>query len=107
MVLVTDCPDMEITLFELHLDDSPVTAHAPFSGRGGSKADETEESGTSVAVEGDESEDEATSGSKAGPVLALLVVVGLAVAARRFMNSGSESEEREAESSGIEASPAE
>jgi hypothetical protein len=67
---------VNITLFEVHLDDSTLTANAPFSA----------ESGEAAAVEDDETESE--DGGSGGPLVALvgfvfLVVVGVAL--RRFL----------------------
>ncbi|MHB9286410.1 hypothetical protein ACKVMT_05150 [Halobacteriales archaeon Cl-PHB] len=101
---------MEITLFELHLDDSPVTAHAPFSGGGrGSEESADAEEGTTVDVETPDETASEDGGSKMGAVVALLLVVGLAVAARRIMSGGSSEGDGgiEAESPEVEASPPE
>jgi hypothetical protein len=78
---------MEVTLFEFHLEDSPLTAHAPFSGR--ASAEEEEESGGLFSGSEDESTETEDSGGKLGALLALVLVVGLAVAARRLTGRSS------------------
>lgn len=85
---------VDITFLEVHLDDSTLTANAPFSSTGGESEEETEAE-AEVEVEVEEGEGGGSSTLLAAIVgLVFLVVVGFLV--RRYLRGG-QLDERAAE----------
>ena len=85
---------VNITLFEVHLEDSTLTANAPFS----------DESGDEAAEYGAEDETEAEEGGSGGPLVALvgfvfLVLVGVAL--RRFLGEDEDATEEVGETDAV------
>lgn len=76
---------VHLTLFEVHLEDSSFTANAPGSGKSGESESSSGESGRRLAP----------------AIVGLVVLVGLGLAARRFMG-GSDLEEMDLEESEVE-----
>lgn len=77
---------MDLTLFELHLEDGTFTANAPFSGDRPNDSEAPDDSTTS-ADPGDDDEDESGGGrGKLSVLLGLLVLAGLAAAAYRLVS---------------------
>lgn len=86
---------VNITLFEVHLDDSTLTANAPFSA-------ESEEDAVAYGSEDDETESE--DGGSGGPLVALvgfvfLVLVGVAL--RRFLGGDEDATEAVGEADAV------
>lgn len=76
---------MDLTLFELHLEEGTFTANAPFSG---DRPNDGEAPGDSEPFD-DSGDDEGESGGGRGKLsvlLALLVLAGLAAAAYRLVS---------------------
>jgi len=69
---------VDITLFEIHLDEGTMTANAPFSGS--SEPDE--------ADSGDTDEDEDGGGFPVAPLIGLLVLAVLLIGAKKLLGSG-------------------
>ena len=73
---------MELTLFEVHLDDAAFTANAPFSGNGDGESADAE---TSEAAE-----DESGGRSVLPYVVGLAFLAGIGYLVRRRMSDGGE-----------------
>lgn len=71
----------KFTLIEVHLDGSSITANAPFS-----NASNASDADDAAPVEADTEDADDSGGFPVAPLVGLLVVVALAVAAKKLLS---------------------